>query len=180
MNGAFRYLPLATLAFSSFLRAQEHVHAHDSQTSGSPETAHHAFLAAERQAIERGEGFGMAMVADHNGYPGPKHVLELKAELQLTADQQAAMEKLFAEMKEKAVSKGRELLEAENRLDRLFAEGRPEAELREQAFRAATLRAELRWVHLAAHLQARKLLTEKQLNEYSRLRNRSLQAPSAP
>ncbi len=171
MHRAFRYLPAVLLVFSPCLGAQEHTHARHGQASGSSEAAHHAFLAAERQAIERGEGFGMGMVADHNGYPGPKHVLDLKTELRLAADQQAAMEKLFAEMKEKALSKGHDLLEAESRLDRIFGEGRPEAELREQAFRVASLRAELRWVHLGAHLQARKLLTEKQLTEYMRLRN---------
>ena len=180
MHYAFRYLPAILLVFSPCLAAQEQVHSHESQTPGSPEAAHHAFVAAERQAIERGEGFGMAMVADHNGYPGPKHVLALKTELHLTPDQQAAMEKLFAGMKEKALTKGRELLEAENRLDRMFAEGRPEAELREQAFRTATLRAELRWTHLAAHLLARNVLTDKQLAEYSRLRNHPAPAPSAP
>src|SRR2546429_4746826 len=42
----------------------------------------------------------LAMVADRNGYPGPKHVLELTAELQLTPEQQTAMEKLFARSEE--------------------------------------------------------------------------------
>lgn len=170
MHRAFRYLPIVWLVFPPMLLSQEQVHTHDGRAPTSRESAHHEFLAAEREAIERGEGFGMAMVADQNGYPGPKHVLELKTELQLTADQQAGMEKLYAQMKERARSKGRELLEAEGRLGQMFAAERPEAELREQAFRAATLRAELRWVHLTAHLDARKLLSPEQLAKYRRLR----------
>src|SRR5713226_9158136 len=107
------------------------------------EAAHHACLEQERSALERGEGFGMALAADRNGYPGPKHVLELKAELKLTPEQESAMEKLFAQMQQQAVARGREVLIAEARLEELFAAKRLAAELREQAYRVATLRAEL-------------------------------------
>jgi len=139
--------------------------------AGEAEAAHHSFLDQERAAIERGEGFGMAMVADRNGYPGPKHVLELKAELQLTPEQQTAMEKLFAQMKAQALARGKELLLAEAQLDQMFAEGRPEAELlQQQTNRVASLRGELRWVHLSAHLAARKLLTPQQLATYQHFR----------
>ena len=50
------------------------------------EASHHACHEQERAALERGEGFGMALAADRNGYPGPRHVLELKAELKLTPE----------------------------------------------------------------------------------------------
>ena len=138
--------------------------------AGEAQAAHHSFLDQERAAIERGEGFGMAMVADRNGYPGPKHVLELTAELQLTPEQQTAMEKLFAQMKAQALARGKELLLAEAQLDQMFAEGRPEAELQQQTNRVASLRGELRWVHLSAHLAARKLLTPQQLATYQHFR----------
>ncbi len=62
------------------------------------------------------------------------------------------------------------MLVAEQKLETLFAAKRPEAELREQAFRAATLRAELRWVHLSAHLTTQKLLSPEQLAAYQQLR----------
>ena len=140
------------------------------QTSKSAEAAHHAFLDQERQAIERGEGFGMSMPADKAGYPGPKHVLELKSELKLTPEQVAGMEKLFADMKTKAIERGREVLAAEQRLEQMFREGRSVDELREESFRIASLRAELRWVHLGTHLAARKLLTAQQIATYLQLR----------
>ncbi len=132
--------------------------------------AHHACLDQERAALERGEGFGMALAADRNGYPGPRHLLELKAELKLTPEQQSAIEDLFRRMKQQALARGKEVLVAEQNLDAMFAGRRPEAELREQAFRAATLRAELRWVHLSAHLAAQKLLSPEQLAAYQHLR----------
>jgi len=150
--------------------AQQHTHTPAAAGAGTAQAAHHAFLEQERAAIERGEGFGMALPADRSGYPGPKHILELKDELKLTAGQQAAVEKLFAHMKEKAIARGKEVLSAEARLEKMFADRRPEAELREESFRVASLRAELRWVHLEAHLAARKLLTPEQLSTYHHLR----------
>lgn len=150
--------------------SSQHQHTAPPSQAGEAEAAHHSFLDQERSAIERGEGFGMAMVADRNGYPGPKHVLELKAELQLTAEQQTAMEKLFAQMKAQALARGKELLLAEVQLAQMFAEGRPEAELQQQTNRVASLRGELRWVHLSAHLAARKLLTLQQLATYQHFR----------
>ena len=131
---------------------------------------HHAYLEAEREAIEKGEGFGMAMAADKSGYPGPKHVLDLKKELKLTGAQEAAMQKLMAAMKTKALSKGKDVLLAEKRLEDYFAEGRSEDELREETYRVASLRAELRWVHLSAHLAAKKILTAQQVAVYRQLR----------
>jgi len=132
---------------------------------------HHAFLEAEREAIERGEGFGMALAADKNGYPGPKHVLDMKKELKLTPSQEAAMVKLMAEMKTKALAKGKDVLLAEKRLEELFAQGKSEDELREETYRVASLRAELRWVHLATHIAAKKLLTAQQIAAYQQMRH---------
>src|SRR5208282_5563238 len=118
---------------------------------------HHACQEEERASIERGEGFGMAMPADHAGYPGPRHVLDLAADLHLTAEQRGAIEKLFAAMHEKAVARGKELFEAEARLEQMFRDRRPEADLREQSFRVDSIHAELRWIHLSAHLAAQKI-----------------------
>lgn len=136
----------------------------------SVEASHQACLEQEFAAIERGEGFGMALPADRNGYPGPKHLLELKSELKLTPEQEAAVQKLMAGTKEKALARGHEILLAEKRLDEMFSQYRPEAELREETYRIASLRAELRWIHLSAHLEARKLLTAEQVAAYRRLR----------
>jgi hypothetical protein len=137
----------------------------------SAEQRHHAFLDEERAAIGRGEGFGMAFAADHNGYPGPRHILDLQTELKLTPDQTAAVQELFDEMKQQTLARGQEVLQAEDELERRFRDNRPEAELREQVLRVASLRGELRWVHLRGHLSAAKLLTKDQIAIYAHLRH---------
>jgi len=145
-----------------------------SQHSVSQMQQHHACLEEERASIERGEGFGMAMPADHAGYPGPRHVLDMAAELKLTADQRAAIEKIFAAMHEKAMARGKELIEAEGRLEQMFRDGSPEADLREQSFRVDSIHAELRWIHLSAHLAAQKILSADQIARYSQLRHEQM------
>lgn len=161
-------LPGAT---SERVRAADGRPAAQGQQGQSAMQHHHACLEEERASIERGEGFGMGMVADHAGYPGPRHVLDMAADLGLTAAQRASMEKIFAEMHEKAVARGKELLEAEARLEQMFRDARPEADLREQAFRVDSIHAELRWIHLSAHLAAQKILTPEQIARYSQLRH---------
>ena len=178
-------LVMAVLILAGILPAQHQHGSQPSQPGAAPgaqpaEAGHHAFLEMERQAIERGEGFGMAIAADRSGYPGPKHVLELQPELKLTPEQVAAMEKLFAEMKQKALERGREVLSAEQRLEQMFAEGRSEDELREETYRIASLRAELRWVHLRTHLAARKLLTPHQVQAYTQIRHGAAMHQRAP
>lgn len=131
------------------------------------QAAHHACLEEERQAIERGQGFGMALVADRNGFPGPRHILDMKDELKLSADQVRDVQQLFDKMHNRAVELGNELLAKEAELDRLFAQGvSGEASVRHLLTESALLRAELRWVHIFAHLEARDLLTPEQRRAY--------------
>ena len=138
------------------------------------EAAHHACLDEERQAIERGEGFGMALAADRNGYPGPKHILELREQLGLTPAQQAQAQQLFDRMRADALAAGRKLLDKESELERHFASGAADtARVRRLLEESAGLRAELRWVHLSAHLAARDLLTSEQRARYHALRHSS-------
>jgi len=144
--------------------------AHQAPAANAEMQHHHSCLEEERASIERGEGFGMAMPADHAGYPGPRHVLDLAADLRLTAAQRAAIEKIFAAMHEKALARGKEFFDAQSRLEQMFHEGRPEADLREQSFRVDSIHAELRWIHLSAHLAAQKILTPEQIAQYVRLR----------
>jgi len=135
---------------------------------------HHSCLDEESASIERGEGFGMGMTADRAGYPGPRHVLDMAADLKLSSEQRAAMEKIFAAMHDKAIARGKELFESEARLEQMFRDGRPEADLREQAFRVDSIHAELRWIHLSAHLAAQKILTAEQIAQYRRLRHEQM------
>jgi len=64
---------------------------------------------------------GLAKAAELNGYPGPAHVLELAAQLDLTPAQKIKTEVLFKKMQARAIPLGKELVEEERALDRLFA-----------------------------------------------------------
>jgi Spy/CpxP family protein refolding chaperone len=117
-----------------------------------------------------GRGFGLAFAADQNGYPGPMHVLELKDRLKLTADQEAKARELYAAVRAE-LPKSTRLMEAERRLERLFADRAAS----EPAVRAAVAdveraRAEVRLVHLLAHARTRDLLTEEQRRIYHEAR----------
>lgn len=129
-------------------------------------------LSAEQtDQLLSGEGMGQALPAELNGYPGPKHVIDLAAELELTEEQRDAVSKVFDAMFRQAVDLGFEIVAAERRLDALFAqaEATPEA-LRTALDELATLRASLRYAHLAAHLDTKALLTDHQVRRYNQLR----------
>src|SRR6266581_2973964 len=53
--------------------------------------------------LKAGRGMGLALAAELNGYPGPKHLLELADGLDLTADQRASIKVLFDSIKAEAM-----------------------------------------------------------------------------
>src|SRR5262249_40158483 len=117
-------------------------------------------------------GMGLAKAAELNSYPGPLHVLQLANELGLPDPQRKPTDTLYPTMRQRALSIGRQIIEAEQRaLDRAFANGAIEpATLRSQVTAIATLQGKLRAVHLEAHLAQRSLLTPEQIAQYDALR----------
>jgi len=112
----------------------------------------------------------MAFAADRNGYPGPRHILELKAQLGLTADQEAKVTELMHAMLAESRPKGARLLEAERRLERLYADGvADEASVRAAVAEVERARSELRLAHLLIHLRARDLLSREQRDAYHKI-----------
>ena len=127
--------------------------------------------ASERDGLLAGAGLGLATAAERNGYPGPLHVLELADALALTPDQRATAERLRAEMLEAAVPLGRQLIDAERRLDALFETGTATpAAIAAHTETVAGLRGHLRAVHLTAHIGMREALSDGQRATYARLR----------
>jgi Spy/CpxP family protein refolding chaperone len=123
------------------------------------------------QVVGDGRGFGMAFAADQNGYPGPMHVLELKDRLKLTADQEAKMQALMHAMFSESKPKGAQLLEAEAKLRRLFADrAADDAAVRAAVAEVERARSQVRLVHLLTHLKTRDLLTEDQRRLYHEAR----------
>src|SRR5216683_395712 len=118
-----------------------------------------------------GRGMGLAKAGELNSYPGPLHVLQLAEQLELSDPQRAATNLLYAKMRERAVSIGGQIIEAERTLDRAFADGQIEpATLRSQLDAIAILQGNLRAVHLETHLAQRSLLTREQISRYDALR----------
>ncbi len=130
-----------------------------------------ALSTEESHELATGAGMGMAKAAELNGFPGPKHVLELSEELELSDDQSRRVGEVFERMRVRAVELGEALIAAERSLDVRFAERTLDAErLRRATKQLAALRGELRYVHLVAHLETTALLEPRQIDSYTRLR----------
>jgi hypothetical protein len=130
-----------------------------------------ALSAAEQSALLDGQGTGFAKAAELNGYPGPKHVLELSEQLALSRTQHEATQALFERMREAAQVLGAELIAAERALDTLYASRTATAALVDAHLtRIEALRARLRGVHLNAHLEQAALMSRHQVALYARLR----------
>lgn len=123
------------------------------------------------EELRRGGGWGLALAAELNGVPGPAHLLELRTEIGLTAEQIASIEGIFAEMKTQAQAAGARLIAAEEAIELAFRAGDLDEEaLRSLLDEAAAARAELRFIHLSRHLSTPPLLTAEQIAVYKRLR----------
>jgi Spy/CpxP family protein refolding chaperone len=131
-------------------------------------------IPADREALLNGEGMGQASYAETNGYPGPKHVLELKSELNLTPDQTKKAQVIVQGMTSAATIKGEEIVEAEEELHSAFKAGTVnEKQLRAKLERIGKLRGELRFAHLQAHLKMKQILTPNQIAKYNELRGQT-------
>jgi len=118
-----------------------------------------------------GAGLGYAKAAELNGWPGPLHVLELADALALSSEQHAEITTIREAMLTKAMPLGEALVAAEAALDVLFAEGTPDAAaVAEGTAEISAIEAELRAVHLAAHLEVKPLLSQHQQMVYAKQR----------
>lgn len=164
------------LASQSSAREQEQQphadHAeHHSQYADQESSGIASLSRREMEDLESGAGMGLARAAELNRYPGPKHVLELASELDLTAEQVEKVESIRAAMLEQARSLGLEIIEKERHLNMRFVHGHIDDEsLRAATAEIATLSGALRFAHLRAHLQTRAILSSDQVDAYDRLR----------
>lgn len=121
--------------------------------------------------LEAGRGWGLALPAELNGYPGPTHVLALADALELSERQQSQIVEIFEDMREEAIAAGAELIAAERALDQSFADGDVTVTLlRELTEAAASARGNLRFIHLSRHLQTIGVLNDEQIRRYGVLR----------
>lgn len=161
------FFPCFVLLLPSVTHAQ---HAH------SPYAEHQAreikaLSAEEMEGYLDGSGMGMALPAELNGYPGPRHVLELAEELELGEEQATAVRRIHDSMKARAIELGTQIVQLERRLDREFAKGSiTPAVLESLTGEIAEIQGRLRAVHLRAHLELADVLSNTQREEYDRLR----------
>jgi hypothetical protein len=121
-------------------------------------------------AYRDGREMWMASVAELNHYPDPRQVLEFAAKLGLSAEQQQAVTNLHDEIRPEAVRLGKQLVEQEQRLNRIFAWGQASGENIEPIVTdIGVLQARLRLTHLLAHIRTRELLTKDQVKRYDEL-----------
>ena len=131
---------------------------------GAPDAAHphrvaETCAAEFEKVVGEGRGFGMGFAA------------ELKERLGLTAEQAAKAQALVHAMFAESRPKSARLLEAEAKLNKLFADGAAgEAAVRAAVAEVERTRSEVRLVHLLTHLRTRELLTDEQRRVYHEAR----------
>jgi hypothetical protein len=131
----------------------------------------------EIAALEAGLGFSQALPAELNGFPGPRHVIDLAADLDLAPAQRAAVETLFSEMQGEAIVAGRAVLAGEAELEAAFRGGAlSEDELAAMAEEIGRQRGVLRGIHLKYHLRTKALLSPHQVALYNAARGYAGQA----
>lgn len=130
-----------------------------------------ALSTQEIEDLRAGRGMSLALAAELNGYPGPRHLLDLGDDLALNATQRLAIGLLFTQMQDDARRLGADILRQEAALDSAFGRGDlGEAELQQHLADLAALRGELRFVHLRVHIAAKALLSAGQVARYNELR----------
>lgn len=130
-----------------------------------------ALSAEDIAGFLEGDGMGLAKAAELNGYPGPKHVLDLGDQLKLTAQQREQVQVIFDHMNAAATPLGAELVDREQTLDHLFQKGEITPDrLAVETAAIGGLQGRLRAVHLSAHLETQALLRPEQITLHEQLR----------
>lgn len=130
-----------------------------------------ALSEADVAALLKGEGWGLAKAAELNGIPGPRHVLDLAEQLDLSDSQRQKVQAIFDEMQLTAKALGEKYVSLEQALDLAFSEKTASDEtLRRLLDDLGTTLSALRFAHLNAHLKTAEVLDLHQNASYSVLR----------
>lgn len=167
-----KLLVLAVLLLSPGLAFAQHGgHGPPSPYSGQETRAIKSLSEADIAELRRGGGWGLAKAAELNGVPGPAHLLELKDDIPLSADQVAAIQAIFERMHKEAIDEGERLIAGEQALDAAFrARNVTDDSLRRMLADIERSRSALRYIHLSAHLDTMAVVGEQQVARYNRLR----------
>jgi Spy/CpxP family protein refolding chaperone len=162
-------LVIVVAAIPGDARAQ--AHDHRSPYVGLEDREIKALSAEEIQGLLDGQGMSLALPAELNGLPGPRHVLDMRAELSLSDEQDEQVREVFEAMSQAARHLGAKIIQLEAELDAGFADRTiTEESLDTLLASLGGERAKLRAVHLKAHLSLIPVLTDEQRASYNRLR----------
>jgi hypothetical protein len=129
------------------------------------------------ESLQKGTGGifgGLATLAELNGYPGPRHVLDLETDLQLSEQQKNEIDLIYKDMNANAIQIGNALINVEEQLDTLFAnQSITNSTLDQLLQESASIYGKLRYVHLNAHLKTMEILSPEQIVLYNELRGYS-------
>jgi Spy/CpxP family protein refolding chaperone len=121
--------------------------------------------------LKAGRGMGLALAAELNGYPGPRHAIDLAERLGLSAEQRTKLQDMFAAMQAEAIPTGARLIAEESGLNDAFARKTITPENLDAATaRIGATQAALRAAHLKYHLATAAILTGEQIARYNDLR----------
>jgi len=163
---------IATFAFSAA------DHSHKSKYAGEEKREIKSLSATDIEELQNGKGWGLAKAAELNGVPGPVHLLEMKEEIDLSAEQIEAIEYIYGKMKQEAVPLGLELIELERELNTQFANQTITNDLLRQILeKISQVHRQLRYVHLSTHLKTPGILKSEQITLYNKLRGYSSDDP---
>jgi hypothetical protein len=153
-------------------------HSLKSKYVGQEKRAIKSLSETDIEELKNGKGWGLAKAAELNGMPGPAHLLEMKAEIDLSANQVRAIENLYQKMKQEAIPLGLKLIELERELNNYFANRTITSELLGVLLeRVAQVQKKLRYVHLITHLKTPDILRPEQIALYNKLRGYSSDDP---
>jgi hypothetical protein len=131
--------------------------------------------------LKDGNGMGLALAGELNGYPGPRHAIDLGEQLHLSADQVAKLNELYAAMKSETMPIGATLIAQERSLNDDFAARTVTlASLEAATQQIGATQASLRAAHLKYHLATAAILTAAQIQRYDELRGYKGNGVAAP
>ena len=116
----------------------------------------------------------MAKLAELNGYPCTRHVLDLAYVLELSNRQQANITTIYDNMK-KAVMLWQEIVSIEKIANEGFKNKTiTDSQIKQLIMKGSEVYGQLRYIHqLNTHLKMVDILTPKQINLYNNLRGHS-------
>ena len=143
-------------------------HVHESSSYAHSRGAEVTSLTNEEvRALRQGEGMGLARAAELNHFPGPRHLLDLASDLDLSEVQIRRIRAIHDRMK----SQGEDIIKVEKHLADLFASGDPSArKLTQVTEHLGAMHGQLQAIHLLAHIEAARELSAGQIREYDKLR----------